>query len=69
MLEILTSPPGVITIRFSGKFDHDDVEKARSFFEQRFAAGDKINLFIEVESFTGIELKEVPGYLASAAPF
>jgi len=62
-------PPGVITIRFRGKFDHDDVEKARSFFEQRFVAEDKINLFIEVESFTGIELKEVPGYLASAAPF
>ena len=69
MLEILASPSAVIAMRFSGKFDHDDVEKAKAFFEQHFAPGEKINMFIEVESFTGIELKELPGYVASAAPF
>jgi hypothetical protein len=69
MLEIVSSPPGVIAMRFSGKFDHDDVEKARAFFEQPFAEGDKINLFIEVDSFTGIDFKELPRYVASAAPF
>jgi hypothetical protein len=69
MLEILPSSPGIVAMRFSGKFDHDDVGKARAFFEQRFAAGEKINLFIEVDSFTGMDLKELPGYIASAAPF
>jgi hypothetical protein len=69
MLEILPSPPGVVSMRFSGNFDHDDVEKAKAFFEQPFAAGEKVNVFIEVDSFTGIDLKEVPRYIASAAPF
>jgi hypothetical protein len=69
MLEIVPSPPGVIAMRFSGSFDHDDVEKARAFFEQPFATGEKINLFIEVDSFTGMDLKELPRYIASAAPF
>jgi hypothetical protein len=69
MLEIVPSPPGVTAMRFSGRFDHDDVEKAKAFFEQPFAAGERINLFIEVDSFTGIDLKELPGYIASAAPF
>jgi hypothetical protein len=69
MLEIVPSPPGVIAMRFSGKFDHNDVEKAKAFFEQPFAAGEKINLFIEVDSFTGMDLRELPGYVASAAPF
>jgi hypothetical protein len=69
MLEIVPSPPGVIAMRFSGTFDHNDVDKAKAFFEQPFAVGEKINLFIEVDSFTGIDIKELPRYIASAAPF
>ncbi|MBV9173799.1 MAG: STAS/SEC14 domain-containing protein [Chloroflexi bacterium] len=69
MLEILPSPNGVTAMRFSGKFEHEDVEKAKAFFERRFADGEKIHLFIEVDSFTGIDVKVLPGYLASVAPF
>jgi hypothetical protein len=69
MLEFLPSPPGVIVMRFSGKLDHDTVQKAKSFFESRFAPGERVQVFIEVEQFTGVDPKELPGYIASAAPF
>jgi SpoIIAA-like len=69
MIEILPSAPGVIAMRVNGKLDHDAVEKAKALFEKRFAAGEKIHLFIEVDQFTGFDLKELPGYIVSAAPF
>lgn len=69
MLEILASDAGVVAIRVDGKLDHDAVEYAKAFFEKRFAVDEKVHLYVEVENFTGFDIKELPGYLAGSASF
>ncbi len=69
MLEILESDAGVVAVRVNGKLDHDAVEHAKAFFAKRFATDEKVHVYVEAENFTGFDIKELPGYLASAASF
>lgn len=55
MIEILDMPADhIVGIKVSGKIERDDILPLIEYMEPRFAAHEKLSVYVEVESWEGI---------------
>lgn len=68
MLDLMTSPDDVISVKISGKITGEDLDTIMDRLDAVMAGHDKVHVFVEAYSITSLELAELPGYFARAAP-
>jgi hypothetical protein len=60
MIEILEMhPSNVLGMKVSGKIEKEDIEAIIPAMKEKVAACDKVNLYVEIESLTGMSLDAV----------
>jgi len=51
--------PNVLGIRVSGRIEKGDVDTVMPLMKEKIASSEKINLYVELESFTGMSMAAV----------
>jgi len=60
MIKILEmQSPNVLGIKASGRIEKEDIDAVIPAMKEKVAASNKINLYVEVESFTGMSIEAV----------
>ena len=68
MIEILDSPDDTIAVKISGKIGGSDLNGIMDRLDQIMATHDKVHVYVETESISGIELSAMAGHMRRAFP-
>src|SRR5689334_13927413 len=68
MLRFIDSPPGVMALTMSGKITGEDLTAIMDQLDEVLATEDKVHLFVETQTISGIEISSMPEYLSRAMP-
>lgn len=68
MIGFLDSPGDTIAVKISGKIDGSDLDSIMDRFDQIMAAHDKVHVYVETESISGIELSALAVQMRRAFP-
>ena len=69
MLEIIDVPAdNVIGLQMEGKINQDDMNKVLTPIQSALKVNDTVNIYLEVESFSGISLGAIYTELTTALP-
>ena len=68
MLEFINTRDDVLAVTISGRLAGPDLTAVMDRLERAMADHDKVHVFVETHALDGIELSDLPGYLARALP-
>jgi hypothetical protein len=68
MLEFIPSPDDVIALKISGSIKGTDLDAIMDKLDAVMANHDKVQVFVETQGISGLELASLPHYFSRAMP-
>jgi hypothetical protein len=68
MLELLETRDDVFALTVTGRITGDDLAEMMERLDKAMANHDQVHVFVETRSLDGIEISDLPSYLADALP-
>lgn len=68
MLEFIDSPDDVLALTITGRITGTELTPTMERLKQAMARHDKVHVFVETRALDGIEISDLPAYLAEAIP-
>ena len=68
MLEFVSSPDDVISLKISGSIKGNDLDAIMDRLDDLMAKHDKVHVFVETSGIEGMELASLPHYFGRAFP-